>query len=251
MEVLQLPTNVLKVPKNFRCLLIGPSESGKSSFLASLIRHKDEVFQHPGYSTFILCSPNIGDPAFTDDRDLQYQESLKEWAKPAEMLFFNKIISEEELFGHADATTGRLLLCIDDFSMEIMADPLVYQLFPRLSSHSRIDTCLSVHQGTKSGTGKFFPLVSENANFKVQFRNIANREAIGIMSRKIFPYGKNHLQKCLNIATELCGSYAYICIDASLKYPLNHHYGVRTNIFGENGLPMILFKNPKSYNKRY
>ena len=236
---------------NFCCLLIGASESGKSSFLASLIKHKEEVFQQPGYSTFILCSPNIGDPAFTDSRDLQYQESLREWAKPAEILFYNNIINEEELFGHADATNGKILLMVDDYSMEIMADPLVYQLFTRLSSHSKIDTCISLHQGTKSGTGKFYPLVNENASFVVQFRNIANREAIGMMSRKIFPYGKNHLQKCLNVATDLCGPFAYICIDASLKNQLNNNYGVRSNIFGENCLPMLLFKNPKVYHKRY
>ena len=167
------------------------------------------------------------------------------------MLFFNKVISEEELFAHADATSGRLLLLVDDFSMEVMADPLVYKLFTRLSSHSAIDTCISLHQGTKSGTGKFYPLVSENANFITQFRQIANREAIGIMSRKIFPYGQNHLQKCLNAATEICGMFAYICIDASLNNELNNKYGVRTNIFGENGMPMLLFKNPKSYSKKY
>ena len=251
METRQLSKNCLKLAKNFRCLLIGNSESGKSTFLSSLIKHKEDVFQEPGYSTFILCSPNIGDPTFTAASDLQFQEQLQEWAKPAQILFFNKIISEEELFSHADATNGRLLLMVDDFSMEIMADPLVYKLFSRLSSHSSIDTCLSLHQGTKSGTGKFYPLVNENANFKVQFRNISNREAIGIMSRKMFPYGGNHLQKCLNIATDICGSFAYVCIDASLKNELNNEFGVRTNIFGENDLPMLLFKNPKSYDKRY
>ena len=129
MEVLQLSPNALKLPKNFRALLVGASESGKSTFISNLIKHKEDVFQQPGYSTFILCSPNIGDPAFTATRDLDYQECLKEWAKPAEMLFFNKIISEEELFAHADATSGGVLLLVDDFSMEVMADPLVYKLF--------------------------------------------------------------------------------------------------------------------------
>ena len=88
---------------------------------------------------------------------------------------------------------------VDEYSMEIMADPLVYQLFTELSSHSKIDTCISLHQGTKSGTGKFYPLVNENASFVVQFRNIANREAIGMMSRKIFPYGKITFKNALTL----------------------------------------------------
>ena len=226
MEVLQLSPNALKLPRNLRALLIGSSESGKSTFISSLIRHKEDVFQHPGYSTFILCSPNIGNPAFTADRDIQFQETLKEWAKPAEILFYNNIISEEELFATSDATSHHLCLIIDGFSMEVIADPLVYKLLTRLSSHSSIDTIISVHTRTKSGTGKFFSLVDENSNFKVQFRNISNREAVGIMSRKIFPYGQNHLQKCLNTATDICGMFAYICIDGSLKNELNHQYGV-------------------------
>ena len=248
MEIVQLPSNVAKVPKNFRCLLIGASEAGKSTWIAKLIKNKAKVFHHPGYKKFIYCSPNLGESVLSSEHDLDYQKSLREWAEPSEIRFLNHIITEEELFEESTATNGRLLLIIDDFSLEIFSTDLVYQLFTRLSSHSAIDTCISLHQGaTSKSPGKWYSLISNNSNFLVIFRNIANRASIGELSKRIFPYGKNFLQRCLNEATNICGSYAYIFVDANLKNPLNNRFGVRTNIFEENGLPMLMMKSPSVY----
>ena len=151
MEIVQLPPNVAKVPKNFRCLLIGPSEAGKSTWLASLIKNKATVFQQPGYAKFIYCSPNLGESALSSHADLNYKNSLKEWAEPVEMVFVDHILTEEELFEEANATAGRVLLIVDAFSPEMFSTDLVYRLFTRLSSHGiGIDTCLSLHQGAAS-----------------------------------------------------------------------------------------------------
>ena len=71
------------------------------------------------------------------------------------------------------------------------------------------------------------------------------------MFADIFPYGRNFLQRCLNEATEICGTHAYICVDANLRNELNVKYGVRTNIFGENDNPMFVCRNPKAYDAKY
>ena len=253
MEIVQLSPNALKCPKNLRCLLIGASESGKSTWIASLIKNKEKVFQSPGYSKFIFCSPNIkSDPTLTASRDVRYREYLEEQAKPSEIVFFDHIISEEELFAEADSIPGKKLLIFDDFSQEVFNNDLTYQLFTRLSSHGSIDTCISLHQGVKSSKspGKWYSLIFNNANFLVFFRNIANRAAIGRISSDIFPYGQNHLQRCLNEITDICGMHAYVCVDASLKNALNPKFGVRTNIFEENDVPVLLCKNPKVYDRK-
>ena len=248
MEVTHLPQNALKVPPNFRALLFGASEAGKSYFIGSLIRNKNSVFDGQGYSKFIYCSPNLGDGALSSAQDFRYQQSLEEWAHPAEIVFLNEIISEKDLVEEAEACPGKLLLIVDDFSMELLNTELAYKLFTRLSSHKAIDSCVSIHQGIGSKiSGNWFSCVKQNCNFQVFFRNIANRAAIGEASKQIFPYANNFLQKCLNLATSICGVHAYICVDANLKNPLNTKYGVRTNIFGENGCPMIVFKNPRIY----
>ena len=253
MEVIDLPTNPLKCPKNLRCLCIGASESGKSTWIAKLIKNKDKVLQSPGYSKFLFCSPNIkSDPTTTAGRDLRYKEFLEEQARPSDIVFFDHVITEEELLAEADSTPGKTLLILDDFSQEVFNNDLTYQLFTRLSLQGAINTCISLHQGVKSSKtpGKWYSLIFNNCNFLVLFNNLANRAGTGRLSSDIFPYGKNHLQRCLNEATDICGIHAYICFDASLKNPLNHKFGVRTNIFEENGDPVFIFKNPKGYDKK-
>ena len=249
MEIVQLSPNVSKVPKNFRCLLIGASEADKSTWIGKLIRNKATVFQAPGYTKFIYCSPNMGVSSLTSPRDLEYQRCLREWAEPSEIIFLNHIITEEELFEEAETANGRILLIVDDFSQELFATNLVYKLFTRLSSHGTgIDTCVSIHQRMGAKTpGKWYSLIFDNSNFFVIFPTIANRAALGELSKKIFPYGKNFIQRCLNEATNICGSYAHVFVDADLRNPLNNKFGVRSNIFEENGLPMLMMKSPSVY----
>ena len=249
MEVADLSPDVAKVPKNFRALLFGASEAGKSHWIGSLIRNKDKVFPAPGYAKFIYCSPNLGESALSSNRDLEYQKNLREWAAPSEIIFLNNIITEEELFEQAEAANGPTLLIIDDYSQELFATDLVYKLFTRLSSHGTgISTVVSVHQTLGSKTpGKWNSLIFSNSNFFVIFRNIANKAAIGELSKRIFPYGKNFIQRALNEAVNICGNYAYVFVDASLRNSLNNKFGIRINIFEENGLPMLMMKSPTVY----
>ena len=243
MEVIKLSSSAVKLPLNFRCVLLGCSESGKSSFIKQLIKNKSKLFQGE-YEKIIYCSPNN-----SARHDLEYREMLQKWAEPAEMKFYNHIIEENELLEIADTTSNRLLLFIDDFSLEIFQTDMVYSLYTRLSSHRSIDSCISLHQGgsSKSGGGRFYQAVLSNCNFIVLFRNISNRASIGEISKRIYPYANNFLMRCLNKSTDITGMHSYICIDASLSNELNHNYGIRTNIFCENDMPIILFKNPKIY----
>ena len=249
MNKLELPTSSVKLPKNLRCLVIGASESGKSTFLANLIKHKDMVFPEP-YAKFLFCSPHF-DSSYAGIRDQNYQKNLEEWAKPSEIVFYNHIITKEELLEEAGAThPGRLLLLIDDFSQEITNHPLVYDLFSKFASHKSISSCISLHMGLKSRNGNLASLLSQNSNFIVIFRNISNRAAIGEISKTIFPYCKNFLQRALDEITKTCGQFSYIYKDADLKNPLNNKYEIRSNIFRENNLSILLCKNPQAYHKK-
>ena len=223
---------------------------GKSTFLSNLIKHKDKVFPEP-YAKFLFCSPHV-DSSYAANRDLTYQKTLEEFSQPTEIVFFNHIITKEELLEQADATTGNILLLIDDFSEKITNDPLVYDLFSKYASHRKIHTAISLHQGLKSrkSHGNFASLLSQNCNYVVIFRNIANRAVIGEMSKIMFPYSHNFLQRCLNEITPICGQFSYICKDANLRNPLNNKYEIRTNIFKENNLPIMLCKNPTAYHRK-
>ena len=121
-----------------------------------------------------------------------------------------------------------------------------------MSSHQRIDSCITLPLGLSSGkaAGKWHNLVFSNCNFLVIFQNIADRQAISTMSKRIFPFGKNHLQRCLVEATKILGSYPHIIVDCSLKNALNNRFGVKSNLFQSNGMPLLLFKNPNDYYSR-
>ena len=246
MEYIEASPNVLKTPSHLRCLLLGASEAGKSTWIGSLIRNKGSMFPEPGYAKFIVCSPNVG--ASSSPEDQHFQQCLQSGAYPSDIVFLNSIITSDDLMEQTESTQGRILLIIDDFSREIFSESITYDLFTRLSSHKGVDSAVSVHIGTGSKhPGRWYSLIFNNANYFVIFQNIANRASIGMTSKSIFPYGKNFLQRCLNEATNICGVHAYIVVDASLKNPLNNRYGVRTNVFKENNLPTLFFKNPKVY----
>ena len=65
-----------------------------------------------------------------------------------------------------------------------------------------------------------------------------------MLSRRMFPYAQNFLEKCLSKATEILGNYANIVIFCNLDNDLNKNYSVRANIFSDD---VILFKNPMYY----
>ena len=243
MEVIQLPSLATKLPLNFKCCLIGSSGSGKFEFISKLIKYKDQVFQEP-YDCFIYCSPNLG--THSSKHDLEFKRCLEAWSHPTKILFYNKVIEEEELLEIADSTDGRVLTFIDDFSRESLASDLVYSLFTKFSTHRSCDVCLSLHIGSSS-SGKWYQAVHNNSSFIVLFRNISNRSSIGMISKAIFPYGENFLMRALNRSTDILGCYSYVCVDTSLPNPLNNRFGVRSNIFCEQNLPIIIFKNPSAY----
>ena len=57
MEVADLSPDVAKVPKNFRALLFGASEAGKSLWIGSLIRNKDKVLPHQDLPSSSIALP--------------------------------------------------------------------------------------------------------------------------------------------------------------------------------------------------
>ena len=123
-------------------------------------------------------------------------------------------MTESELFEQADKTDGNVLLVIDDFSQEIFSSPLTCNLFTKMASHHWIHSSNSLHMGTSSARpGKWYSLIMQNFNFLVLFQTISNRASVGELSQRIFPYGKNFLQRCLEESTRLCGDYAYVFVD--------------------------------------
>ena len=162
--------------------------------------------------------------------------------------FFHYIPSLEELKEIAETTPLRICIYIDDFSLEAFSNDLVYQLFCKMSTHNGIDAVVSVHSASNGkNQGKWYQAVFEKCNFLVLFRSLSNRSSVGEQSKKIFPYCNNFLQRVLNKVSEICGNYSYIVVDGNLANGMNNRCSVKSNIFCENGLPVLYFKNPSLF----
>ena len=96
-------------------------------------------------------------------------------ANPAEMVFYNHVITEEELGEESDQGRQRLLVFIDDFSDQFFPQKVTTQLFTRLSSHQQIDTVIALHHGitSKQAGGKNAAVIWNSANVIVLFRSLA------------------------------------------------------------------------------
>ena len=242
MQEIHLKPRDLCLPLPLRAILVGPSGSGKSETMLEMLRYKDRVFYQP-YDKFIFCSPNL-DSELSSPRDAAFRQRLVKLAEPQEIAFYDHIITLEELNEESGQGSQRLLVFIDDFSDQIFEQNVAIQLFLRLSSHQGIDTVCALHHASAKSGGKNYGPIWNSANVIVLFRSLADRAHIGALSRKMFPYSQNFLEKCLSKSTELLGNYANITIFCNLDNDLNKSYSVRANIFSED---IILFKNPMYY----
>lgn len=170
-----------------------------------------------------------------------------EAAHPSGVAFLNSIPTLSELFEIVGTPPVKTLLLFDDMGTKLFNTNLIVEIFTYLSSHSNLDCLLSLHKGTgMSHVGKHFQIVFDQANTIFIWRNLADRDSISQLSRKMFPKQASFLTDCLNVASKFCGGYSFLLIDCSLDNSLNHRFSCRTNIFPaqDNPLPSIWFKNP-------
>ena len=257
MQEIQLHPQDLCLPRCCRCLLFGSSMSGKTEFMRQLIKNRADVFAQP-YSRFVFCSPNL-DSDLSSPTDEAFKQNLIELASPQEIVFYNHVITLPELEEESRQGSEKTLVFLDDFSQQIMGQDVTCELFLRLSSHCNVDTVCALHSGINSKSGKNYGMITNSANVVVLFRSLADRANIGNMSKEMFPYASNFLEKCINMSTDLLGNYANIVIMANLDNDLNKTFMVKANLFGSPllgdslsgdeiyGDNHILFKNPAYY----
>lgn len=72
----------------------------------------------------------------------------------------------------------------------------------------------------------------------------ADQQAIGNMSKKMFPHQKNYLARCMAKASSILGPYAYLVVLCEIGNPLTDRFRVCSNPFQLQNLPTIYFPNP-------
>ena len=234
------PDIEFKWPGHLRSLIIGASQSGKSTFMTRLLAERARLLP-TAYEKIVFCSPNFND-RFNQEREDRFKETLTQSAHPIPIDFLDHIVTEEEL--QALSQGGRSLIMLDDWTVDLYRSPIIVDLMIRLSSKQGVDIIMSAHVALGSALGKNFGIVFNSLTQVIFMRNLTHQSALRYIGRRIFPEAPLHITQCLNEATRLMGRYSHAIVDCSLEKQLTERCRVSCNAFSDGNLPVVYFANP-------
>ncbi len=126
-QELEVPKDFTKLQTPNRCIISGPTCSGKSRLIVELIKHRDTVYSAT-FERVIVALP--------DDAIHQQQEfisSLKEACETVEIV--EGLPNIQDLHLTADASPS--LLVLDDLMLEAFNDNNILALMTKHSHHSK------------------------------------------------------------------------------------------------------------------
>lgn len=194
----------------FTCIVSGPTQSGKSHFLESLLLHKD-VMIYPSPKNILWCYGQHN----------SYLENLPSFVKINEGLIES---FDDSLLDNVD------LLVMDDLMNEGGKASFVQDLFTKGSHHRDLSVILVVqnlfHQG------KVMRSISLNSHYMILFKNPRNMGQITHLGSQLCPGNTAFIKKAYKEATK--DPYGYLVLDFTQDTP--DHFRVVSGIFpGQQG----------------
>lgn len=185
----------------FTCMVAGPTSSGKTVLVKSLIlNHKFTFSNLKSPPKVIWCHGQMQDSYTQNDNIIEYHEGLT-----------NDFI-------------GYDLIVIDDLMSELGSDNRLLNLFTKGSHHLNISVIFIVqnifHQG-KNMRG-----ISLNCQYLVIMKNPRDKSQIHCLARQIYPTKSARLIKAYEDATK--EPFSYLKIDLTPRTP--DHLRVQTDI---------------------
>ena len=189
---------LIKTP--FRAIVAGPSMSGKTSFIHSLLKSQTDMFDQPFLKTLWCYGTNLGNGF----------EMLK---KDVPNIEFHEGLSEDiwTLFNTARPN----LLILDDLFIDAMKDQRISDLFTKESHHRNVSVILIsqniFHQGKQCRN------ISLNADILVLMKNNRDRSQIYHLARQLAPDKPKYILESYQDATKK--PYGYLFIDLKPQTP--------------------------------
>ena len=216
----------IEVPKDFFCfthpsriLVAGPTQSGKSHWILSLLREREK--QYPvKFDRVIFCTP------YTHLKE-DYCNELKKIVPDIEFLGELPDIESDSL-----GTSGiKTLLICDDLMDEFFESKQMNSVLTALSHHGSISLIVTVqnlHIQRKDSVTK-----RSQFSYIVAFVGKGNKTSIKTLSTQFFPGRKNILS---NIASWISSNLSedkskYLVIDVNPRSEVPEALSIRTRIF--------------------
>ena len=106
-ETILLKPTELQWAKSLRAIIIGCSQSGKSTFVENILKNRQRILQS-SYQKIWWCSPNFGHFGGVDHEQMRYQEQLTKLVQPIPISFHDHILDVNEFLEGAARARGAL-----------------------------------------------------------------------------------------------------------------------------------------------
>ena len=225
-ETIDLDPDSFRFAKSLRALLIGSSQTGKTSWIKSFLKYRHRLCPK-NYTTILYSSPNLVDSYFDFEND--FMNEIRDLCQNTDVIFLGEIPSTEQLSSYLVNKDSKVLLILDDWAEQLWDSESLCSVFVRMSSHLGLDCICSCHYAF--GKGRYYSTITKNANLIVLFNCLADRSVNSYIQRKLFPNRKNFLNTAFDIAIREGGPYSYLMFPFNIDNPLNHRFPARSRCF--------------------
>ena len=208
----------LRCPFNLICA--GPTNSGKTTFVANLCRHRNDIFDTPSEKVYWFFKAD--QPAY---------ERLKRESK--DYVFIRELPTEQWLEQHRDEMGANPTVVFDDMGNEVGED--VRNMFQIRSHHMNINFVLICHN--LFAKNKVNRDLSLNAGYIVLMKNPRDRTTISNFGRQFAPGRSGDITSIYDEATREPHSYLFV----DLRQETSDDHRLRSNLFFERDTPMSVF----------
>jgi len=218
---------VLQLESPTSCMICGPTNSGKTTFVKRLLEHAAVMFKEPPFCT-LYCYGSVWQPIFTE-----MQRSIKN------ITFHKGIPSRDDLMEIRGDSRDHFICVLDDLLHELANNVWAQELICVSSHHLNATICVLGH--TIFEKDKVMRTLSLNIHYFVLFENRRDSEQLLRFGRQVFPHKAKYF---LDVFQKAVASSRYLFID--LNPCSNKFYSLRTRIFP--GEDTIIFR-PKNEDK--
>jgi hypothetical protein len=200
--------------------VLGPSQSGKTTFVSRLIKHSDKMFVPPPVKIYYCYS--AWQPLF---------ETLKDKAQ------FHEGVPSKSLMDEWSTDGDPILVVMDDLMEQIVSNREVLHYVTVMSHHRNI-TLIMMFQNIYP-PGKYARTISLNCHYLILFQNARDVLQVMNLGRQIVPGQASFYMDAYDKAMNMC-KCNYLVTD--LHPQADKELRIRTRIFPDDDGPVRVYR---------
>ena len=220
----------LRLRPPFSAILYGASQSGKTTFLASLLRVRHNIISEPVGKIYYFYNTHS---ALFDE--LEEEHGISFIRGVVDMEWLEENIGLPGKRKSADLDEGCPLIIVDDQGLAVSES--TQNVFTVGVHHYHLALFFCCHAVFTNRPEH--RIIGQNANYIQVFKNARNYGTVSALARQIDPGRRSG--RLVRIYQDACRKpFSYLFIDCTQLCP--EDYRLRSNILFEDGEPCVIFK---------